>query len=63
MNVSEERIVELQRQGSWLYQKYFTSLKEITLTTLDIINDRVFPENAKNYHEWNTMPDVVFILL
>jgi hypothetical protein len=39
-------------------QKYFSSLKSITLTTLDILNDRIFPHHAKNYLDWNVFPNV-----
>jgi glucuronyl/N-acetylglucosaminyl transferase EXT2 len=57
--VSDDRIAELQRQGSWLYEQYFSSIKTITLTTLDILNDRVFPQNSRTYQDWNMPPDPV----
>ncbi|PSN40914.1 Exostosin-2 [Blattella germanica] len=56
-SVSDDRIVELQRQGQWLYEQYLSSLKAITLTTLDILNDRVFPQNARTYQDWNLPQD------
>ncbi|KAJ4428121.1 hypothetical protein ANN_24135, partial [Periplaneta americana] len=56
-SVSDDRIVELQRQGSWFYTQYLSSLKAITLTTLDILNDRVFPQNARTYQDWNMPSD------
>jgi hypothetical protein len=58
-SVSDDRIAELQRQGSWLYEQYLSSIKAITLTTLDILNDRVFPQNARTYQDWNMPPDPV----
>jgi glucuronyl/N-acetylglucosaminyl transferase EXT2 len=58
-SVSDDRIAELQRQGSWLYEQYLSSVKAITLTTLDILNDRVFPQNARTYQDWNMPPDPV----
>lgn len=56
-SVSDDRIVELQRQGGWLYEQYLSSMKVITLTTLDILNDRVFPQSAHTYQDWNMPPD------
>lgn len=59
--VSDDRIAELQRQGSWLYEQYLSSIKAITLTTLKILNDRVFPQNAHTYQDWNVPPEPVSI--
>lgn len=56
-SVSDDRIAELQRQGSWLYERYLSSIKAITLTTLDILNDRVFPQGARTYQDWNIPSD------
>ncbi|KAJ9582478.1 hypothetical protein L9F63_003171, partial [Diploptera punctata] len=56
-SVSDDRIAELQRQGSWLYEQYLSSIQAVTITTLDILNDRVFPQNARTYQEWNIPPD------
>jgi len=58
-SVSDDRIAELQRQGSWLYEQYLSSIKAITLTTLDILNDRVFPQSARTYQDWNMPSDPV----
>jgi glucuronyl/N-acetylglucosaminyl transferase EXT2 len=60
-SVSDDRIAELQRQGSWLFEQYLSSIKAITLTTLDILNDRVFPQSARNYQDWNMPADPVSI--
>lgn len=57
--MSDEFILEMQEQIQWLYQKYFSSLKAITRTTLDILNDRVFPQNARTYEDWNSRPNPV----
>ncbi|XP_055842847.1 exostosin-2 [Episyrphus balteatus] len=53
-SVSAEKIHELQEQGKWLYERYFKDLSTITRTTLDILNDRVFPHLAKTSLQWNT---------
>lgn len=58
-SASDDRIAELQRQGSWLYEQYLSSIKAITLTTLDILNDRVFPQSARTYQDWNMPSDPV----
>ncbi|XP_076166476.1 exostosin glycosyltransferase sotv [Ptiloglossa arizonensis] len=54
--VSQQRITELQEQGAWLYEKYFKSMQKITVTTLEILADRVFPHLARNYIFWNVPP-------
>ena len=45
----------MQEQVIRVYNSYFKDLKTITRTTLDIVNDRVFPQHAKTYREWNLM--------
>ncbi|GAB0095884.1 Exostosin-2 [Sergentomyia squamirostris] len=51
--VSEDKIRELQKQGYWLYRKYFSSIRKLVHTTLDLLNDRVFPHLARTYLHWN----------
>lgn len=63
IGISDDRIEELQIQGRWLYEKYFSSLKSITLTTLEILNDRVFPQRARTYDDWNMPPNPVRTLI
>ncbi|KAL5286105.1 EXT2 family protein [Megaselia abdita] len=53
-SVSAQKIKELKAQGDWLFNKYFKDLKTITMTMFDILNDRVFPHQAKSLKEWNT---------
>lgn len=52
-SVSLEKIDELQKQGRWLYRKYFRDSKQIVVTLLDELNDRIFPHLSKNYMNWN----------
>ncbi|KAJ2951258.1 hypothetical protein O0L34_g5659 [Tuta absoluta] len=54
--VSKERRGELYWQLRWVYEKYFQSIEKITLTTLEILNERVFPLAARMYEDWN-MPE------
>lgn len=51
--ISLKRIEELQRQGRFLYEKYFKDIETIILTMLEELNDRVFPHLALAYQSWN----------
>jgi hypothetical protein len=53
--VTAERRRSLQRQTEFLWQNYMSSMRVITLTTLQIINDRFFPQSARSYDEWNEL--------
>lgn len=46
-------IYQMRQQVRFLWQRYFSSMTNITLTTLQILNDRVFPYKAKDYDWWN----------
>ncbi|XP_045769898.1 exostosin-2 [Maniola jurtina] len=58
-SVSKERRGELYWQLRWAYERYFASIEKITLTTLEIINEKVFPLAARMYEEWN-MPEHLY---
>ncbi|EDS37928.1 exostosin-2 [Culex quinquefasciatus] len=51
--VSKERVQELRAQGAYYYDRYFSSLEKIVLTTLDQLNDRIFPHLSQTYNHWN----------
>lgn len=51
--ISHQRIVEMQEQNAWLYDRYFSSMEKITETTLEILADRVFPHLTRDYTYWN----------
>ncbi|XP_063236290.1 exostosin-2 isoform X2 [Bacillus rossius redtenbacheri] len=55
--VSEERLGEMQAQVRWLYSRYFSSVKAVTLTALEILADRVFPRLHRVYEHWNLPPN------
>ncbi|KAJ0183484.1 hypothetical protein K1T71_001460 [Dendrolimus kikuchii] len=57
--VSDERRGELYWQSRWVFERYFASIEKITLTTLEIINEKVFPLAARMYEEWN-MPEHLY---
>lgn len=55
-NISSKRVELMRRQVEFFWSSYFNSIDSITLTTLQIINDRVFPYAAKKYEDWNELP-------
>jgi len=57
--VSAEKVVEMRQQVAFFFTSYIGTMRDITLTTLQIINDRVFPYAARKYEEWNDFPRVV----
>ncbi|XP_050348603.1 exostosin-2 [Nymphalis io] len=58
-SVSKERRGELYWQLRWVYDRYFSSIERITLTMLEIINEKVFPLAARMYEDWN-MPEHLY---
>uniref|UniRef100_H2ZE25 Exostosin-2 n=1 Tax=Ciona savignyi TaxID=51511 RepID=H2ZE25_CIOSA len=46
----------MRKQVQFFYDSYFKSVPLITMTTLQIINDRVFPQVTKSYEMWNQPP-------
>nr|CAG4646058.1 EOG090X01LY [Macrothrix elegans] len=56
-SVSSYRIRELRTSGEWIYFHYFSSVENIALTTLRIINDRVFPHRGRTFSDWNDVQD------
>lgn len=57
--VSQTRIEELQRQGKFIYEKYFKDIETIVHSMLEELNDRVFPHLSLTYNDWNleNLPD------
>lgn len=55
-SVSKERRGELYWQLRWVYDRYFESIEKITLTTLEILNEKVFSLSSRMYEDWN-MPE------
>lgn len=53
---SEARVAEMRSQALFIWERYFSSMAKVTLTTLEIINDRLFPHVAKGYEDWNDLP-------
>jgi len=55
-SVSETKIREMQVQLEFVFQKYFSSIRAITLTTLNILNTRIYPQNIITFEDWNIPP-------
>ena len=55
-NISRDHIISMRRQGRFYFEQYFSTMSAITMTTLQILNDRVFPYDGKKYEEWNEIP-------
>ena len=51
------QILSMRKQGQYIYRKYFSSVSAIALTTIQILNDRVFPDTGLSYDDWNTPPE------
>uniref|UniRef100_A0A8C6SD49 Exostosin glycosyltransferase 2 n=1 Tax=Neogobius melanostomus TaxID=47308 RepID=A0A8C6SD49_9GOBI len=57
-SIPHRQVEEMQRQAQWFWEAYFSSMKAIGLTTLQIINDRIYPYAARSYEQWNNPPVV-----
>ncbi|KAH7939737.1 hypothetical protein HPB52_016743 [Rhipicephalus sanguineus] len=53
---SEGRVSEMRSQVLLIWERYFSSMERIAMTTLEIINDRLFPHVGKSYEDWNDLP-------
>ena len=42
-----------RKQALFLWERYFSSLRKVIVTTLEILNDRISPHKAKTYEDWN----------
>ncbi|KAK7476210.1 hypothetical protein BaRGS_00032564 [Batillaria attramentaria] len=60
-NYSVDRVHTMRRQVQFLWKTYFSSMTAITMTTLQVLNSRIFPYAAKTYNEWNEPPDVPLV--
>jgi len=60
-NVSEQRITDMRRSGQFIYDKYLASMEKMVLTTMSIINERIFPSQRLSYSEWNDPPQTALV--
>lgn len=54
--------IHVHLQVLHVYSRYFHSMSAITMTTLDILNERVFPFSARSYEVINTMFTITLII-
>ncbi|KAL3993959.1 Glycosyl transferase 64 domain family protein [Acanthocheilonema viteae] len=52
-NLSPERKQRMREQIFFVYNRYFSSLEKIILTTLNILERRIIPNSFTTYDEWN----------
>lgn len=57
--ISEDRLKDMQKQVHFLYQRYFVNMRSIIETTLDVMQSRVYPHQARTYDDWNLRPEEV----
>ncbi|KAL3277943.1 hypothetical protein HHI36_013284 [Cryptolaemus montrouzieri] len=50
---SDKRIIKMRENIKFLYDSYFSSMEKIALTTLDIMQDRIYSHWSKMYDDWN----------
>ncbi|XP_072266811.1 exostosin-1 [Pyxicephalus adspersus] len=61
-SIHQDRILALRQQTQFLWEAYFSSVEKIVLTTLEIIQDRIFKHISRNSLIWNKHPGGLFVL-
>ncbi|RWS27310.1 exostosin-2-like protein, partial [Leptotrombidium deliense] len=51
--MSPETILQMRDQSLFIFEKYFSSMKAIVLSTLKILNERFFPQFSTPKEDWN----------
>ncbi|XP_039259213.2 exostosin-2-like [Styela clava] len=51
--ISPTEVKLKQKRVKWIWDNYFSSMSAIALTTLRVINDRIFTHKALKYEDWN----------
>ncbi|CAH0552853.1 unnamed protein product [Brassicogethes aeneus] len=51
--ISSKRVRELQSSVKFIYDKYFSSIEKIVITSLDVVQDRIYPQWRKVYDQTN----------
>lgn len=55
-NISDKKIKQMQVSLLHVYKSYFSSMEKITLTALDILQERVYPYLTRTYDDINLRP-------
>ncbi|XP_078123087.1 exostosin-1b isoform X1 [Sander vitreus] len=61
-SIHQDKILSLRQQTQFLWEAYFSSVEKIVLTTLEIIQDRVFEHGSRSSLMWNSHPGGLFAL-
>ncbi|XP_038600644.1 exostosin-1 [Tachyglossus aculeatus] len=61
-SIHQDKILALRQQTQFLWEAYFSSVEKIVLTTLEIIQDRIFKHISRNSVIWNKHPGGLFVL-
>nr|XP_033794064.1 exostosin-1-like [Geotrypetes seraphini] len=61
-SIGPDKILVLRQQTQFLWDTYFSSVEKIVLTTLEIIQDRIFSHINRNAVMWNALPGGLFVL-
>uniref|UniRef100_A0A3B3Q3I0 Exostosin glycosyltransferase 1 n=1 Tax=Paramormyrops kingsleyae TaxID=1676925 RepID=A0A3B3Q3I0_9TELE len=61
-SIHQDKILALRQQTQFLWEAYFSSVEKIVLTTLEIVQDRVFQHWSRSTLMWNSHPGGLFAL-
>ncbi|XP_078504416.1 exostosin-1a-like [Lissotriton helveticus] len=61
-SISPDRVLALRQQTQFLWDTYFSSVEKIVMTTLEIIQDRIYSHMSRNALMWNVLPGGLFAL-
>uniref|UniRef100_A0A8C9TJH2 Exostosin glycosyltransferase 1a n=1 Tax=Scleropages formosus TaxID=113540 RepID=A0A8C9TJH2_SCLFO len=61
-SIHQDKILALRQQTQFLWEAYFSSVEKIVLTTLEIIQDRVFQHTSRSSLMWNSHPGGLFAM-
>lgn len=54
-SIDDETIFEMRNQAMLIWNRYFSSIDKITISTLFFINERLFPHTALSKENWNQL--------
>uniref|UniRef100_A0A8C4RX18 Exostosin-1-like n=1 Tax=Erpetoichthys calabaricus TaxID=27687 RepID=A0A8C4RX18_ERPCA len=61
-SIDHDKILALRQQTQFLWDAYFSSVEKIVLTTLEIIQDRIYHHRSRNKLMWNSLPGGLYVL-
>ncbi|KAJ8290778.1 hypothetical protein GJAV_G00017400 [Gymnothorax javanicus] len=60
-SIHPDKILSMRQQTQFLWEAYFSSVEKIVLTTLEIIQDRLFRHMSRSSLMWNSLPGGLFV--